>query len=97
MATREAAVAAMDALDEKHTMEGSTTTIAVKWADPELQIKKRRALEDSNAENRMVSVEVVTLLPPAEVAWVEDWVLSNQHIRKGDMGQVPYDLLFSSL
>lgn len=47
---------AMSALDEKHLMEGSTTPIAVKWADPLLQIKKRRAVEDSNAENRMVSM-----------------------------------------
>jgi hypothetical protein len=55
MATRQAAVAAMEALDEKHTMEGASTPIAIKWADPDLQVKKRRALEDSNAENRMVS------------------------------------------
>lgn len=45
---------AMAALDEKHLIEGSTTPLAVKWADPMLQIKKRRAVEDSNAENRMV-------------------------------------------
>lgn len=44
----------MAALDEKHLIEGSTTPLAVKWADPLLQIKKRRAVEDSNAENRMV-------------------------------------------
>jgi hypothetical protein len=44
----------MQALDEKHLMEGSVTPLAVKWADPELQIKKRRAVEDSNADNRMV-------------------------------------------
>lgn len=47
---------AMAALDEKHLMEGATTPLAVKWADPLLQIKKRRAVEDSNAENRMVRV-----------------------------------------
>jgi hypothetical protein len=46
---------AMQALDEKHLLEGSVTPLAVKWADPELQIKKRRAVEDSNADNRMVS------------------------------------------
>jgi phosphoinositide-3-kinase regulatory subunit 4 len=44
----------MAALDEKHLIDGSTTPLAVKWADPLLQIKKRRAVEDSNAENRMV-------------------------------------------
>lgn len=44
----------MAALDEKHLIEGSTTPLAVKWADPLLQIKKRRAVEDSNAENKMV-------------------------------------------
>jgi hypothetical protein len=45
---------AMQALDEKHLLEGSVTPLAVKWADPELQIKKRRAVEDSNADNRML-------------------------------------------
>lgn len=44
----------MDALDEKHQFEGTTIPLAVQWADPLLQIKKRRAAEDSNAENRMV-------------------------------------------
>ncbi|KAF6260316.1 hypothetical protein COO60DRAFT_909475 [Scenedesmus sp. NREL 46B-D3] len=54
MATREQAMAAMQALDEKHLLEGSVTPLAVKWADPELQVKKRRAVEDSNADNRML-------------------------------------------
>jgi phosphoinositide-3-kinase regulatory subunit 4 len=45
----------MSAYDEKLLLDGSTTPLAVKWADPLLQIKKRRAVEDSNAENRMVS------------------------------------------
>lgn len=44
----------MTALDEKQLLEGSITQLAVKWADPELQIKKKRAVEDSNADNRMV-------------------------------------------
>lgn len=48
-------VQAMSAFDEKLLLDGSTTPLAVKWADPLLQIKKRRAVEDSNAENRMVS------------------------------------------
>ena len=47
-------VQAMTALDEQHLLENSSTPLAVKWADPLLQIKKRRAVEDSNAENRMV-------------------------------------------
>ncbi|WIA44420.1 hypothetical protein OEZ86_007184 [Tetradesmus obliquus] len=54
MATREQAMAAMQALDEKHLLGGSVTPLAVKWADPELQIKKRRAVEDSNTDNRML-------------------------------------------
>eukprot|EP00775_Hariotina_reticulata_P001643 gene1644-1985_t len=54
MASREQAMAAMAALDEKQLLEGSATPLAVKWADPELQVKKRRAVEDSNAENRML-------------------------------------------
>lgn len=54
MSKRDRAVLAMDALDEKHVMEGSLAPLAVKWADPDLQVKKRRAVEDSNAENRML-------------------------------------------
>jgi hypothetical protein len=34
--------------------EGSVTPLAVKWADPELQVKKRRAVEESSTDNRMV-------------------------------------------
>lgn len=58
---------AMAALDEKHLIDGSTTPLAVKWADPLLQIKKRRAVEDSNAENRMVSALPVlsAYVPPS--------------------------------
>lgn len=52
--TRDQAMLAMETLDEKHMMDGSVTPLAVKWADPDLQIKKRRAVEDCNAENRMV-------------------------------------------
>lgn len=28
--------------------------MSVRWADPELQAKKKKALEDANADNRMV-------------------------------------------
>lgn len=52
----------MNALDEKQLLEGSVTQLAVKWADPELQIKKKRAVEDSNAENRMVSMTACCVL-----------------------------------
>lgn len=51
-------IQAMQALDEKHLLGGSVTPLAVKWADPELQIKKRRAVEDSNTDNRMVRVRI---------------------------------------
>eukprot|EP00879_Flechtneria_rotunda_P011421 GHRR01011930.1.p1 GENE.GHRR01011930.1~~GHRR01011930.1.p1 ORF type:complete len:414 (+),score=97.93 GHRR01011930.1:226-1467(+) len=54
MGTREQAMAAMFALDEKQLFDGSLVPVAVKWADPDLQLKKRRAVEDSNAENRML-------------------------------------------
>ena len=56
MVTRGGAVAAMQALDEKHVMEGGTAPIAVKWADPDLQYKKRKAVQDGSADNRMVSL-----------------------------------------
>ncbi|KIZ04483.1 CUG-BP- and ETR-3-like factor 4 [Monoraphidium neglectum] len=54
METRAQAVAAMEGLDEKHTLEGGSNPMAVKWADPELQVKKRRAVEESNTDNRML-------------------------------------------
>jgi hypothetical protein len=34
--------------------EGATSPLSVKWADPDLQMKKRRAVEESNTDNRMV-------------------------------------------
>jgi hypothetical protein len=34
---------------------GSSGSIQVKWADPDLQHKKKKALDESNADNRMVS------------------------------------------
>ncbi len=40
-------------LDEQHALEGSTAPLAVKWADPDLQVKKRRptaAEDDSGGE-----------------------------------------------
>jgi hypothetical protein len=36
------------------TQEGAAAPLSVKWADPDLQVKKRQAVEDSHAENRMV-------------------------------------------
>lgn len=54
LGSREEAMQAMEALDDKYTVEGAIQPIAVKWADPDLQVKKRRAVEDSNAENRML-------------------------------------------
>jgi len=44
----------MSGLDEKQVVDGGMMRLSVKWADPELQSKKRRAQKDSNAENRMV-------------------------------------------
>ncbi|KAI8465632.1 MAG: hypothetical protein J3K34DRAFT_487277 [Monoraphidium minutum] len=54
MAARPQAVAVMAALDERHVMDGADTPLAIKWADPELQVKKRRAVEDSSMEKRML-------------------------------------------
>lgn len=34
------------------SLQGS---MQVKWADPELQAKKKKAVDESNADNRMVS------------------------------------------
>lgn len=38
------------------TLLHSQDTMQVKWADPELQVKKKKAVDDSNADNRMVRV-----------------------------------------
>lgn len=54
MATRDQALAVMETLDERHLMDQAVTPLSIKWADPELQIKKRRAVEESNTENRML-------------------------------------------
>ena len=35
-------------------MQGSTAPLSVKWADPDLQIKKKKAVEGSNVDSRMV-------------------------------------------
>jgi RNA recognition motif-containing protein len=61
MASREAAAAAMEALDDKLALEGATAPLAVKWVDPDLQYKKRKATASGNAENRMVRGGVVRL------------------------------------
>jgi hypothetical protein len=34
--------------------EGASAPLSVVWADPDLQMKKRRAVEESNTDNRMV-------------------------------------------
>lgn len=54
MASRKAAIAAMDGLNEKYPMKGAVTPLSVKWADPELQAKKKKAVEEANADNRML-------------------------------------------
>jgi len=49
MQTREQALKAIE------TMEGEPEgTMQVKWADPELQAKKKKAVDESNADNRML-------------------------------------------
>lgn len=45
----------MSGLNDKQLVNGGLMPLSVKWADPDLQSKKRRAQKDSNAENRMVS------------------------------------------
>eukprot|EP00775_Hariotina_reticulata_P011883 gene11883-12027_t len=54
MATRLQAIAAMSGLDDRQLVNGGLMPLSVKWADPELQSKKRRAHKDGNAENRML-------------------------------------------
>lgn len=55
MGSRAAAVAAMAALDDTLVMPGAPGPLSVKWADPELQLKKRRALEDEVGGDRKVT------------------------------------------
>lgn len=40
--------------------------MVVKWADPELQIKKRRVVENHNTDNRMVRLDVYMPLSSAD-------------------------------
>lgn len=50
METREAAVKVMENLND----ENDPKSMVVKWADPDLQEKKKKALEISNEDNRML-------------------------------------------
>lgn len=54
MGSRLEAIAAMEGLNEKYIMKGALTSLSVKWADPELQAKKKKAVEEANADNRML-------------------------------------------
>lgn len=53
MASRDQAVRAIEALNENCIMQGAVTTLAVKWADPDLQSKKKKAVEEANSEKRV--------------------------------------------
>ncbi|KAJ9515120.1 hypothetical protein QJQ45_028921 [Haematococcus lacustris] len=49
MQTRDQALRALD-----NAGSGDGCSLQVQWADPELQLKKKKALEESNADNRML-------------------------------------------
>lgn len=53
MQTREAAIKALESLNNESD-PNSESTISVQWADPDLQDKKKKAVESSNADNRML-------------------------------------------
>lgn len=50
MQTREDAIKALESLNN----DSDPDAISAKWADPDLQEKKKRAVESSNADNRML-------------------------------------------
>ncbi|KXZ43600.1 hypothetical protein GPECTOR_86g394 [Gonium pectorale] len=54
MQSREAAISAMENLDERHTFDASGTALSVRWADPELQQRKKKAMDEANSDNRML-------------------------------------------
>ncbi|GFR49895.1 hypothetical protein Agub_g12000 [Astrephomene gubernaculifera] len=54
MQTREAAISAMEQLDERHVFDATGTAISVRWADPDLQQRKKLAMDDANSDNRML-------------------------------------------
>ncbi|GLC56141.1 hypothetical protein PLESTB_001073100 [Pleodorina starrii] len=54
MQSREDAMRAMENLDEQHVFEATGTSLSVRWADPELQQRKKKAMDDANADNRML-------------------------------------------
>ncbi|GAX72674.1 hypothetical protein CEUSTIGMA_g130.t1 [Chlamydomonas eustigma] len=53
METREQALNAIEVLDGQH-MGDSSGPLSISWADPELQTRKKKAVESSNVDNRMV-------------------------------------------
>jgi len=55
MQSRDQAMRAINAMEDKSgEPSGASTSLQVKWADPDLQHKKKKALEESNADNRML-------------------------------------------
>ncbi|KIZ02294.1 CUG-BP- and ETR-3-like factor 5 [Monoraphidium neglectum] len=49
MASREEAVAAMDSLDERHTMDGAAAPLSVKWADTDLRARRNTTKAGADA------------------------------------------------
>lgn len=41
-----------------YTFQGAATTLAVKWADPDLQSKKKKAVEEANSDKRTVGMHL---------------------------------------
>lgn len=51
---RDDAHVAMEALGDKHVIPGGQGTLNVKWADLDLQVKKRKAMEELDSGNRQL-------------------------------------------
>ncbi|KAG2497791.1 hypothetical protein HYH03_004063 [Edaphochlamys debaryana] len=45
---------AMEQLDEQHVFDATGTAMSVRWADPELQDRKKKAMDEANLDNRML-------------------------------------------
>ncbi|GMH38098.1 hypothetical protein BSKO_05982 [Bryopsis sp. KO-2023] len=85
MASRHEAFAAIENMNDQYVLQGSTSTLAVKWADPDLQSKKKKAVEEANADKRLnipPTKETVSSPFPSADRWLSRDSMDNEVIAK---------------